>query len=199
MGVECFTRWKTQTATGPTSGEWDSTTTAVYLSGNMYNSSSVFQYAKIRVLLKSDLYNAAATILPYQDVLHFPNEAHLQNVDGSLADSITPVHQRGKPTAVNSQLLINATTIRVPATYLTVWKIVDPTANPLVVTRTTVEGSNRIIGRLRAATGRNWKRRTGQRRLAHAESGVPQWLPVYGAGIRDTRMFPVRPRRSRMT
>jgi len=113
---------------------------AVYLSGNMFNSSQSFQYAKIRVLLKSDLYNVTATTLPYQDVLHLPNEAHLQNADGSLADSITPVVQRGKPTAVNSQLLVNATTIRVPATYLTVWKIVDPKANPLVVTRSTVSG-----------------------------------------------------------
>lgn len=107
---------------------------AVYLSGNMYSSTSSFRYAKIRVLLKSDVYNVSATTLPYQDAFN------LLNADGSPADSIIPVHQRGKPTAVNSQLLVNATTINVPATYLTVWQIVDPAANPLVVTRSTVTG-----------------------------------------------------------
>ena len=107
---------------------------AVYLAGNLYNSSSFFQYAKIRVLLKSDLYNQAATSLPYQDVFK------LMNADGSLADSIIPVHQRGKPSAANSQLLVNATNFNLPATYLTVWKIVDPTANPVAVAATTVTG-----------------------------------------------------------
>ncbi|HYL96347.1 MAG TPA: hypothetical protein VET69_11120, partial [Terriglobales bacterium] len=107
---------------------------AVYLSGNMFNSVQSFQYAKIRVLLKSDLYNPAAASLPYQDLFK------LLNADGSLADSIVPVHPRGRPSAVNSQLLVNATTIKVPATYLTVWKIVDPTANPLVAMRSTVTG-----------------------------------------------------------
>ena len=33
---------------------------AIYLSGNMYNSVSTFQYAKIRVLLKSDVYKTSA-------------------------------------------------------------------------------------------------------------------------------------------
>ena len=108
--------------------------TAVYLAGNMYNSVSAFQYGKIRVLLKSDVYNLAATSLPYQDLFRLMNE------DGSLADSITPVHQRGKPTSVNAQLLVNATTIKVPATYLTIWKVVDPAANPVAATRSTVKG-----------------------------------------------------------
>ncbi len=107
----------------------------VYLSGNMYNSVSSFQYTKIRVLLKSDVYNTAATTLPYQDLFNLKNE------DGSRADSITPVHQRGRPTATSSQLLVNATAIAVPATYLTVWKIVDPTVTPVVATRTTVRGA----------------------------------------------------------
>jgi hypothetical protein len=108
--------------------------TAVYLSGNMYNQASFFQYAKIRVVLKSDLYNVSATTLPYQDAFN------LQNADGSLADTIIPVHQRGNPTSRNSQLLLNTTTINVPATYITVWQIADPTANPLLLKRTTVTG-----------------------------------------------------------
>lgn len=110
--------------------------TAVYLAGNMYNASLGFEYAKIRVLLKSNVYNLTATSLPYQDLFN------LQNADGSLADGITPVHQRGSPTAVNSQLLVNATAIpsELPASFLTVWKIADPTATPLAVTRSAVTG-----------------------------------------------------------
>ena len=110
--------------------------TAVYLSGNMYSSVSAFQYAKIRVLLKSNLYNLTATTLPYQDLYK------LTNVDGSLADSIIPVHQRGKPSAVNSQVLVNATTLtaELPASFLTVWKIADPTANPVVAKQSAVTG-----------------------------------------------------------
>lgn len=107
---------------------------AVYLAGNMYNPNQAFQYAKIRVLLKSDLYNPAATSLPYQDVFR------LMNADGSLADSITPVHQRGKPAAANSQLLVNVKDFSLPATFMSVWKIADPTATPLVLTRSTVTG-----------------------------------------------------------
>ena len=34
----------------------------------MYNVSSNFQYAKLRVLKKSDVYNQAATTLPYQEI-----------------------------------------------------------------------------------------------------------------------------------
>jgi len=111
---------------------------AVYLAGNLYNVNSPlpsgFEYAKIRVLLKSDLYNLTATSLPYQDLFK------LMNADGSLADSITPVHQRGMPSAVNSQLLVNTTNFNLPSTFLTVWKIVDPTANPVVAMQNTVTG-----------------------------------------------------------
>jgi hypothetical protein len=106
----------------------------VYLAGNMYNSVSTFQYAKIRVFKKADVYNFAATSLPFQDVVQLRNE------DGTLADSITPVHQRGKPSAINSQLLVNSTAIKVPATYLTVWKITDPTVTPLTISRNTIKG-----------------------------------------------------------
>ena len=108
--------------------------TAVYLAGNLYNVNRAFQYAKIRVLLKSDLYNPAATTLPYQDLFK------LLNADGSLADSIIPVHQRGKPTAVSSQLLVNSTNFNLPASYLTVWKILNPAANPVEANQSTVTG-----------------------------------------------------------
>jgi hypothetical protein len=111
---------------------------AVYLTGNMYDTSSNFQYAKIRVVKKSDLYNPATTNLGFQDV--GSAGAPLKNANGTLADSIVPVHQRGKPSAGNAALLISATTFNVPATFLSVWKIADPLATPLTVTLNTISG-----------------------------------------------------------
>jgi hypothetical protein len=108
---------------------------AVYLAGNLFDpTSGSFQYAKIRVLMKSDLYNQATTTLPYKDIFQ------LVNANGTLVDSLMPVHQRGKPSAVNSQLLVNSTTFNLPATYLTVWKIADPAANPVVANASTITG-----------------------------------------------------------
>jgi hypothetical protein len=106
---------------------------AVYLSGNMYNFSNAFQYAKIRILKKSDLYNAATTTLNWQDIWNLKNE------DGTTASSLDPVHQRGKPSATSAGLFINASDT-VPADYLTVWKINDPLATPVVANRSTVKG-----------------------------------------------------------
>lgn len=106
---------------------------AVYLSGNMYNFSNSFQYAKIRILKKSDLYNAATTTLNWQDIWNLKNE------DGTTASSLDPVHQRGKPSATSAGLFINASDT-VPADYLTVWKINDPLASPVVANRSTVKG-----------------------------------------------------------
>jgi len=110
---------------------------AVYLSGNMYNVVGTFQYAKIRVLLKSDLYNTAATVLPYRDLYG------LKNLDGSKADSLTPAHQRGRPSGTLSPFLVNTnnitpTTAATPApNYLTVWKL-DTSTTPLGCTETSI-------------------------------------------------------------
>ncbi len=102
---------------------------AVYLSGNMYNVSPVFQYAKIRVLKKTDLYNFSATSLPYQEI--GSSSTKLKNADGSLADSLVPVHLRGQPTAGAVALFASATNFTNPATFITVWKIADPLAPTL--------------------------------------------------------------------
>ena len=106
----------------------------VYLSGNMYNAAGLFQNAKIRVLKKSELYNPATTTLNWKDFSNLTNE------DGTPADSLTPVHVRGKPAAGNAALLVNSTTFNVPATFLSVWKINDPLADTLTVTRSTING-----------------------------------------------------------
>jgi hypothetical protein len=121
---------------------------AIYLSGNMFNVSANFQYAKVRVLKKADVYNPAATALPYQEI--GSATAKLQNADCTLADSLVPAHLRGKPTT--AALFVNAlggvagpncpVGFQPPATgaYLTVWKIADPLAAPLTMTQSTVNG-----------------------------------------------------------
>ena len=102
---------------------------ALYLSGNMYNSSGNFQYTKIRVIKKTDLYNPATTSLAYQEI--GSAAAKLRNADGTLADSIMPVHLRGRPGETAVGLLVNAASLSaLPATYLTVWKIANPLAKP---------------------------------------------------------------------
>ncbi|HEV3196349.1 MAG TPA: S-layer homology domain-containing protein, partial [Bryobacteraceae bacterium] len=113
---------------------------AVYLSGNMYSVSGLFQYAKVRVLKKSDVYNPAATSLPYQEL--GSSTAKLKNADGTLAFSLVPVHQRGKPTSGAVGVLVNsASDVSIlPATYLNVWRIVDPLAATLSLNFTTING-----------------------------------------------------------
>jgi hypothetical protein len=111
---------------------------AIYLSGNMFDQSTIFQYAKIRVLKKSDVYNPAATTLPYQEIGSATSK--LKNADGTLADSLVPIHQRGRPTAAAVGLYVSATNYNLPASYLTVWKITDPLAATLTMTQSTVSG-----------------------------------------------------------
>ena len=111
---------------------------AIYLSGNMYNISGNFQYAKIRVLKKTDVYNQAATTLPYQEL--GSAAAKLQNGNGSLADSLVPIHMRGTPGPASAGLLVSATNFNLPSTFLTVWKITDPLADTLTLTQSTITG-----------------------------------------------------------
>lgn len=111
---------------------------AIYLSGNMYNVSSNFQYAKLRVLKKVDIYNQAATTLPYQEI--GSAAVKLKNGDSSLADSLVPIRLRGLPTSGSVGLYVSATNFDLPATYLTVWKIADPLASTLTLTQSTVSG-----------------------------------------------------------
>jgi hypothetical protein len=110
---------------------------AVYLSGNMFDPSSLaFQYAKMRVIKKADVFNTSLTSLPWQDMWAFQNE------DGTTASSLVAAHQRGKP-GINAGLFVNAADIIPPAisaNFLTVWKVNDPLVSPLTVTRSTVKG-----------------------------------------------------------
>jgi len=130
--------WALNPATDPTGATWADfwrlsyDNAAVYLAGNMF-SPTQFQYAKIRVLKKSELYNPSTTTLSFTDAYN------MQNADGSIASSIDPVQQRGVPAGVNTALFVN-TTDKLPATYLTVWKINDPLAATLSLTCSTIAG-----------------------------------------------------------
>jgi len=110
---------------------------AVYLAGNMYGVSGSFQYAKVRVLKKTDLYNPALTTLPFQEIGSASKP--LKNADGTLADSLVPIHMRGQPTTRAAAFFVNAaSTSSLPATYLTVWRITDPLAATLAMTATNI-------------------------------------------------------------
>jgi len=107
---------------------------ALYLAGNLYDQNGGFQYGKIRVVKKSELYNPATTTLDYTEVWN------MQNADGTAASSLDPVQQRGMPSAVNTGgLFVNAADT-LPAAYLTVWQINNPLAATLTLTRSTVTG-----------------------------------------------------------
>ncbi|MBV6464874.1 MAG: hypothetical protein PGMFKBFP_00139 [Anaerolineales bacterium] len=106
---------------------------AVYLTANMFDvSSNVLQYAKIRILKKSELYNPAAATLTFQDIWNLKNE------DNSTATSISPIQLRGQPgTGVPAGILINASDAAA-ATYLTLWRIDNPTSATPAAVRTTL-------------------------------------------------------------
>jgi hypothetical protein len=106
---------------------------AVYLAGNLFSPLSL-QYAKIRVLKKSELYNPSATSLNFADIWN------LQNSDSKMASSLDPVQQRGMPSAVNTGGLFVNASASAPAAFLTVWKLTDPLAATLSLTRCTVTG-----------------------------------------------------------
>jgi hypothetical protein len=112
---------------------------AIYLSGNMFNTAGNFQYAKIRVVKKSDLYNPATTTLPYQEI--GSAQGKLKNLDTSLADSLIPIRLRGTPNSTTAGFYVNAANLSVlPATYLTVWQVSNPLFTPLTVTSSYVSG-----------------------------------------------------------
>jgi hypothetical protein len=108
---------------------------AVYITCNMFSFSAfTFQYAKVRILKKMDLYNQAATTLPYQDIFNLKNE------DATVASTLQVPHLRGRPyVGTGTGVMINASDV-IGADYLTLWKINNPVSNAPTVTRTTIHG-----------------------------------------------------------
>ncbi|MBL8212431.1 MAG: S-layer homology domain-containing protein [Bryobacterales bacterium] len=104
--------------------------TAVYLTANMINpADSTVQYAKIRILKKSELYNPNTTTLTHLDLWDLRNE------DNSRALNIQPAVVRGRPSDnAASGILINAAN-GPTASYLTLWRIANPTSTSPTATR----------------------------------------------------------------
>lgn len=108
---------------------------AVYLSTDMLTAiGDNYQYSKIRILKKSELYNPATTTLTYQDIWD------LRNHDNTKASSIQPTILRGRPgSATDPGILINCATTA-NANYVTVWRVNNPTGTAPVAVRTTITG-----------------------------------------------------------
>jgi len=106
----------------------------VYITANMFNvSSNVLQYAKIRLVKKSELYNPTTTTLTFQDIWDVKNE------DTTKATSLQPLQLRGQPGAgIQSGILINASDTA-NADYLTLWRIDNPATATPTATRTTLK------------------------------------------------------------
>jgi hypothetical protein len=104
---------------------------AVYLTANMINpSDGLPQYAKVRILKKSELYTPTTTTLTYQDLWDLRNE------DNTRALHIQPAVVRGRPSdAAAPGILINTATT-VNATYVTLWRVSNPTSTSPTATRT---------------------------------------------------------------
>jgi len=108
---------------------------AVYVTTNQFSFSAfTFQYAKVRIIRKSDLYNPATTTLPYQDIFK------LTNADATCtpASTLQVPHLRGRTQAgTGAGVMINASDTP-NATYFTLWQINNPTSNTPTVTRNTL-------------------------------------------------------------
>lgn len=105
----------------------------VYLTGNMF-SLNTLQYAKIRILKKTDLYNPATNTLPYQDIWNLKNE------DGTVASSLRPTILRGRPgVGASPALFVNASD-NTTADYLSLWRVNNPGAASPTASVTTIRG-----------------------------------------------------------
>ena len=108
---------------------------AVYITTNQFSlTTNLFQYAKVRIFKKSELYNPATTTLTYTDLISFQNE------DGTTASTLQAPILRGRYGVNTTQpLLLNASDV-LKADYLTLWRINNPLTAAPTVTRTTLKG-----------------------------------------------------------
>lgn len=107
---------------------------ALYITALMFNNTSTFQYSKLRIVKKSDLYHPTAATLPWREI------AGLKNEDGTFASTLQPAHMRGRSKlGVEPALLIN-TSDASGATYFTLWRINNPLSDAPTVSRITING-----------------------------------------------------------
>src|SRR6185295_11477570 len=108
---------------------------AVYISALMFSwSSNLYQYSKLRILKKSELYSPATTALTYNDIVNIHHE------DQTLATTLIPMHVRGRVgVGPPGSYFIAASDVE-KADYISLFKINDPAGASPTVTRTTIKG-----------------------------------------------------------
>jgi hypothetical protein len=106
---------------------------AIYIATNQFSLSTfTFQYAKLRIIKKADLYNQQTVNLAYQDIFNF------KNADGSTASTLIPPQMRGRTqVGPGAGVALNASD-KSAATYLTLWQINNPASNTPTATRSTL-------------------------------------------------------------
>lgn len=108
---------------------------AVYLTALMFTFDSFeYQYSKLRIFRKQDLYNPDLTTLQWKEINDF------RNFDGTRATTLQPAQVRGRPGVGAPGGLIINTNDNEYDDYVTLWQINDPTGAVPTATRSTVHG-----------------------------------------------------------
>jgi hypothetical protein len=107
---------------------------AVYLTGDMFNFFGVLRYSKIRILKKSELYNAATTTLTYKDFWD------MRNADDTIVTSPRPVHLRGQVGEATAPGYVLNAADTVASDKLTLWQINNPVGADPQLERFTISG-----------------------------------------------------------
>ena len=109
---------------------------AIYITMNMFSFlRGGIQYAKVRIIRKSDLYNSSTSALPFKDIFNLKNE------DGTIATTLQAPHLRGRiMVKTDTGIMVNASDVVDGADYLTLWRINNPIGDNPTVTRSTIRG-----------------------------------------------------------
>ncbi|RMD86947.1 MAG: hypothetical protein D6813_14230, partial [Calditrichaeota bacterium] len=100
---------------------------AIYITSNQYSfSQNLFQYAKLRIFKKSELYGGSETI-------NYTDFWNMKNSDNSKVFTLKPAHHFG---TTNSAYLLN--TKWYSGASITLWRIDNPTNSPTLVRQATV-------------------------------------------------------------
>lgn len=96
-------------------------------------STFVYQYSKVRIIRKTDLYNFALQQLPYRDIFNLMNE------DGTPASTLQVPHLRGRvEVGTSTGVMVNSSDVE-GADYYTLWLINNPVSDNPTVTRHTLK------------------------------------------------------------
>jgi hypothetical protein len=97
---------------------------AIYISSNQFSVAGSFQYTKLRILGKTQLYNNTCGSVTWWDFWN------LTNPDGSLAFSVKPAHTYGNP---GVEYLVNSRSGY--GSSITLWSLTNPLGTPPSLSR----------------------------------------------------------------